>query len=68
MIKHACQLLNNLLETQDSQPEGEKKPPLLRDVLSDEEGVLGRMCDSFRSAVGTGEKKSFFPFPAIRDE
>lgn len=45
----ACQLLNNLLETQDSQSEMLRNPPLFGDVLSAEEHVLGCMCDSFKS-------------------
>ncbi|MCL7050935.1 hypothetical protein MKW94_013907 [Papaver nudicaule] len=45
----ACQLLNNLLETQDSQSEMSQNPPPFGDVLSVEEHVLGCMCDSFRS-------------------
>lgn len=45
----ACQLLNNLLEMQDSQLEMSRKPLLFGDVLSAEEDVLGCMCDLFRS-------------------
>ena len=44
-----CQLLNNLLEMQDSQLEMSRNPLLLGDVLSAEEHVLGCMCDLFRS-------------------
>ncbi|KAI5650772.1 hypothetical protein M9H77_36777 [Catharanthus roseus] len=45
----ACQLLNNLLEIQDSPSEMSRNPPLLGDVLNVEEHVLGCMCDSFQS-------------------
>ncbi|MFQ6631076.1 hypothetical protein Gotur_008951 [Gossypium turneri] len=44
-----CQLLNNLLEMQDSQLEMSQNPLLLGDVLSAEEHVLRYMCDLFRS-------------------
>ncbi|KAI5671998.1 hypothetical protein M9H77_12362 [Catharanthus roseus] len=44
-----CQLLNNLLERQDSPSEMSRNPPLFGDVLNVEENVLGCMCDSFRS-------------------
>ncbi|KAK6923592.1 Clp protease proteolytic subunit /Translocation-enhancing protein TepA [Dillenia turbinata] len=55
----ACQLLNNLLETQDSQSEMSRNPPLFGDALSAEEHVLGCMCDSFKSWTGTKQGKNF---------
>lgn len=57
MYNSACQLLNNLLETQDSQSETSRNPPLLGDALSAEEHVRGCMCDSFKSWVETKQKK-----------
>ena len=57
MDNSACQLLNNLLETQDSQSETLQNPPLLGDALSAEEHVRGCMCDSFKSWVETKQKK-----------
>ena len=54
-----CQLLNNLLETQDSQLEMSRNPPLFGDVLSAEEHVLGCMCDSFRSSLGQNKGNKF---------
>ena len=50
-----CQQLNNLLEIQDSQSEMLQNLPLLEDVLSAEERVLGCMCDSFRLLVRPNE-------------
>lgn len=57
MDNSACQLLNNLLETQDSQSETLQNPPLLGDALSAEEHVQGCMCDSFQSWTETKQKK-----------
>ncbi|CAI9119143.1 ribosomal protein S12, partial (plastid) [Oldenlandia corymbosa var. corymbosa] len=39
--QNKCQLLNNLLEIQDSQSERSQNPPLFGDALSVEEHVLG---------------------------
>lgn len=39
-----------------------RNPPPLGDVLSDEEHVLGCMCDSFRAWTGTKEKNQFFQY------
>ncbi|MFQ6669677.1 hypothetical protein Gotur_034828 [Gossypium turneri] len=52
-----CQLLNNLLEMQESQLEMSLNPLLLGNVLSAEEHVLGCMCNLFRSWA---EKKETF--------
>jgi hypothetical protein len=47
-IHRICQLLNNFLETEDNK-KNLRNFPLLKDVLSVEEYVLGCMGDSFRS-------------------
>lgn len=57
MDNSECQLLNNLLETQDSQSKTLQNPPLLGDALSAEEHVQGCMCDSFQSWAETKQKK-----------
>ena len=62
MDNSACQLLNNLLETQDSQSEILPNPPLCGDVLSAEEHVQGCMCDSFQSWAETNQNKRKKPF------
>nr|YP_009475041.1 ribosomal protein S12 [Salix magnifica]AVK42353.1 ribosomal protein S12 [Salix magnifica] len=64
--KITCQLLNNLLETQDSQSEMSPNPPLSGDALSAEGHVLGCMCDSLRfQIVGWDKRKNF---STIRDQ
>jgi len=66
MHNSACQLLNNLLETQDSQSETSRNPPLLGDALSAEEHVRGCMCDSFKSELRQSKrKKTKFPVSMI---
>lgn len=67
MYNSACQLLNNLLETQDSQSETLRNPPLFGDALSAEEHVQGCMCDSFKSWAETKEKKENY-FSNINDQ
>lgn len=62
MYNSACQLLNNLLETQDSQSETSRNPPHLGDALSAEEHVQGCMCDSFKSWAETKQKKKIFQY------
>ncbi|MFQ6665512.1 hypothetical protein Gotur_032226 [Gossypium turneri] len=59
-----CQLLNNLLEMQDSQLKMSRNPLLLGDVLCAEEHVLGCMCDLFKSWVE--EKETTFSVSTIR--
>ena len=62
MDNSVCQLLNNLLETQDSQLKTSRNPPLLGDALSAEEHVRGCMCDSFQSGLRQSKrKKTKFP-------
>ena len=39
-----------------------RNPPPLGDALSDEEHVLGCICDSFRAWTGTKEKNQFFQY------
>lgn len=39
-----------------------RNPPLLGDVLNDEEHVLGCMCDSFRSWARTKERKQLIQY------
>jgi len=66
MYNSACQLLNNLLETRDSQSETSRNPPLLGDALSAEEHVQGCMCDSFKSGLRQNKrKKTSFPVSMI---
>ena len=67
MYNSACQLLNNLLETQDSQSETSRNLLLLGDVLSAEEHVRGCMCDSFQSWDETKQKKEN-RFSSINDQ
>uniref|UniRef100_A0A7N2N9K3 ATP-dependent Clp protease proteolytic subunit n=1 Tax=Quercus lobata TaxID=97700 RepID=A0A7N2N9K3_QUELO len=62
VYESTCQLLNNLLERRDSQSEMLRNPPPLGDALSDEEHVLGCMCDSFRAWTGAKEKNPFFQY------
>ena len=62
MDNSVCQLLNNLLETQDSELKTSRNPPLLGDALSAEEHVRGCMCDSFQSGLETKQKKELTKF------
>ncbi|MFQ6669766.1 hypothetical protein Gotur_034885 [Gossypium turneri] len=59
-----CQLLNNLLEMQDSQLEMSRNPLLLGDVPSAEEHVLGCICNLFRTWVE--KKETTFSVSTIR--